>query len=108
MNPSLRRAVVGAIAGSIGSTILAPTLGHVALGIALGTAVGALLALVQRSADRAPIDIAMESAALGVPLWALVNVVVLPLAAGERPRWTAAEMQGEVRSLVGWILFLVA
>jgi NADH:quinone reductase (non-electrogenic) len=108
MNPSLRKAVVGAVAGSIGSAILVPTLGHSVLGIVLGPTVGALLVLLQSRTDRAPIDVAMESAALGVPLWALVDVVALPLAWGEPPRWTATEMQGEVRALVGWILYLVA
>jgi NADH dehydrogenase len=107
MNRHRRRALVGASAGLIASVILAWTLGHALLGVILGVLVGAILVSVYRPADRAPIDSLMEAAALAVPLWSLVDVIALPLAAGESPRWTAAEMQREFPALEGWMLFLV-
>lgn len=107
MNRYVRRALVGAASGLVASAILALTRDSAVLGVLFGTVVGALFLLVHRPAGREPIDSLMEAAALGVPLWALVDVVARPLLAGESPRWTAAEMQGEFPALVGWVLFLV-
>jgi NADH dehydrogenase len=108
MNRYLRRSLVGAATGALASAFAVRASHHVALAIFLGAIVGALYVVVYRLSERAPIDSMMQAAALGVPLWALVNLIALPLAAGESPRWTAQAMHGEFASLVGWMLELVA
>jgi NADH dehydrogenase len=104
----LRRSLVGAATGALASALFVLASGHAALAVALGAIVGALYVMVYRPVERAPIGSMMQAAALGVPLWALVNLIALPLAAGESPRWTAQAMHGEFASLVGWMLELVA
>jgi NADH dehydrogenase len=108
MNRYLRRSLVGAATGALASALFVLASGHAALAVALGAIVGVLYVMVYRPVERAPIESLMQAAALGVPLWALVNLIALPLAAGESPRWTAQAMHGEFASLVGWMLELVA
>ncbi len=99
-----RNAILGAAAGLAASPLLAGALG-LAPALAIGLAVGLAWPFLFRGSTPALADTTMAGATLGVPLWAFLAVVLLPLLHGEAPRWTAEGMRALLPALVALVLF---
>lgn len=105
MNRAFRRIVIGLAASGLACIALIATSGYRAGAVILGIAVGIGYALVMNPAENAYVDGLMAASALGIPLWGLMEVVAMPLLAGQMPRWGAEQMRAQLPALVGWILY---
>lgn len=101
----LRRALIGCIAGIAASSALLPALGHAVPLLLLGAVLGAAYALLTGSTRGAYLDNMFTAGAYGVPLWAVISVIALPLANGQMPQWSAEQMRSHFPVLDAWVLF---
>ena len=85
----LRRALPGFVCGMVCGTLLAGGLGDLSLGLLIGAVLGTAYALALPrpiGGEGAAADRAMTAAAFGLPMWGAVNVILLPLFAGQTPQ----------------------
>src|SRR5438477_13150100 len=82
INTTIRRAAIGIASGLIGSIALVATLHNPLLGMALGTLLGGLYGLAFRPAPFAYAESMFTAAALGIPVWTGLSIIVLPILSG--------------------------
>src|ERR1700747_1499830 len=102
----IRRALLGLFCSAACSLFLFSAVRSVGLALCVGSLVGIaqIFAFFDLEGGSA-IDRGMTAAALGVPLWVTINVILLPIIGGETPQWTAEEMRPLSPALIGWLLF---
>jgi NADH dehydrogenase len=100
-----RRGGIGLLAGLVSGVILAAAPGEPGLGLALGAVVGVGYGLAVRPTTRDYLGRMAAGAALGAPLWALIDVIVLPLLSGLPPQWTVDGVRALFPTLIGWMLY---
>ncbi len=105
MNRPLRRTIAGTAAGAVGSVALVLTLGHPLLSIVFGVTVGVAYALSFGPMRGAYVDNLMAGAALGMPWWGLINIILIPLSHSRAPQWDVDQMRAQVPALVGWVVY---
>lgn len=105
MTRNIRRTIAGAAAGAIASAALVISLGHPVLSIAFGVSVGIAYAFFFAPSPGAYVDNVMAGAALGIPWWGVINIILVPLSSSRTPEWDADQMRAQVPALVGWVVY---
>lgn len=96
---------VGLVAGLVSGIVLVPTLDQGPLVVLLGGIAGIGIVLIFQPRRHGFPDSIMAGGAFGVPLWAVVSVIVIPVLMGDGPQWRVGEVDALFPALIGWILF---
>jgi NADH dehydrogenase len=100
-----RRVLIGVLAGGIAAAALIYTVPQHLASVLVAMTVGAAFSASISPTRDASVDNTLTGAALGIPLWALISVVAMPLVSGGTPDWSAEQMRTHFPALVGWVLY---
>ncbi len=100
MHRRLRAGLIGAVAGCMGGLILLIAVTKNPAVIFFGGFIGATYWLAFRSMPEGYVGGCMRAAALGMPLWVLLSVIIFPRLDGIGPQWTRTGMQHRLPALV--------
>ncbi|GCE15866.1 NAD(P)/FAD-dependent oxidoreductase [Tengunoibacter tsumagoiensis] len=101
----LHRGIIGLLAGLLSSIALSVTITPSWVGVLLGLLFGGCYSLFFRPTPRAYGDSLMVATGLGIVLWMLFTILLLPLLSGTPPQWTATEMRNHFPALIGWCIY---
>src|SRR3974377_2538903 len=101
-----RRVTLGGIAGIAASLALLPALGHLVPVLLMGAVLGAGYAVLTGPTPEAYIDNMFTAGAYGLPLWAVISVIALPLFSGQI-RDREARESGPPFFLFCWVVLFV-
>jgi NADH dehydrogenase len=101
-----RSAALGSVCGLVCTPILWLFAGSVSVWAIVAAGVGgALFMLAAPGRNGALVDDVAGSAVLAIPAWALLDVIARPLAHGQLPAWSEAELRALLPALGGWLCF---
>ena len=105
MNRFLRRGLLGALAAAIAGMPLVFLHAMSLLEFVLAVIAGSIYALCFPPNTGTYADNMMASASLGIPLWGVTDVILIPFLSGHHMAWDAAAMKDNFAQLLVWILF---
>jgi NADH dehydrogenase len=105
MNRFLRRGLVGVLAAAVAGMPLVFLHSMSLLEFALAVMAGLIYALCFPPNTGTYADNIMASASLGIPLWGVADVILIPFLSGSHMAWDMAGMKNNFASLLVWILF---
>jgi NADH:ubiquinone reductase (H+-translocating) len=104
MNRFVRRGILGALAGSAASTPLLLLTTARGADVALALVAGSVYSACVPPTRGAYADNIMAAASLGIALWGITSILLLPLLSGNQMAMTTVDIQAQFAPLVGWIL----
>jgi NADH dehydrogenase len=104
MTRFVRRAILGALAGSAASTPLMFLTTATGAELALVLVAGSLYSACVPPTRGAYADNIMAAASLGIPLWGITSILLLPVLSGNQMAMATVDIQAQFAPLVGWIL----
>jgi NADH dehydrogenase len=104
MNRFVRRGILGALSGSAASTPLMFLTAAGGTELAVALVAGSIYSACYPPTRGAYADNIMAAASLGIPLWGITSILLLPLLSGGQMAMAAVDIQAQFAPLVGWIL----
>src|SRR5258708_28723776 len=100
-----RRGTIGMVAGLIAGIALVATLHNLVLGLVFGATIGVVYSIMSDATPFAYAESIFTAGTLGILLWSVFSIIVLPILSGHGPQWSAEGMRALFPQFVGWVLY---